>query len=70
MFCFIHREELEKSAVEIQKWKQNVVEIQDRYIHNFVFHTAAIIAVFKHNCGIKKFDKIMVNKYKCIEFTM
>ena len=43
MFCLIHREELEKSAVEIQKWKQKVVEIQDRYIHHLVFHTADII---------------------------
>jgi hypothetical protein len=29
MFCLIHREQLEKSAVEIQEWKQKVVEIQD-----------------------------------------
>jgi hypothetical protein len=43
MFCFIHREELEKSAVEIQKWKQKVAEIQDRYLHHFVLHSATII---------------------------
>ena len=43
MFCFLHREELEKSAVGIPKWKQKAVEIQDRYIHHFVFHTAAIM---------------------------
>ena len=29
MFCLIHREQLEKSAVESQKWKQKAVEIQD-----------------------------------------
>ena len=63
MFCFIHREQLEKSAVEIQKWKQKVVEIQDRYLHHFVLHTATITecSVSKYNCGIKKFEKIMVD---------
>jgi hypothetical protein len=33
------------------------------------FTLQLLLSVFKHNCGIKKFEKIMVNKYKCIEYT-
>jgi hypothetical protein len=61
--------QLEKSAVEIQKWKQKVVEIQDRYFIILLFTLQLLDSVFKYNCGIKKFEKIMVNKCQYIEFT-
>ena len=53
---------IRNGSTKLQKYKTGTFII-------LYFTLQLLFSVFKHNCGIKKFEKIMVNKYKCREYT-